>query len=149
MFAAQLCHMPSGASTNQVKHYAKMNRHRYFGPLNPDKNGKYHNYDIGKITTPILMIHSKVDRFPNTVDVAKTYDALRSGGNTNIELLTIPGRFGVNIGDYFMSLLAPVLVYKPIFEFFDKHPLKTHIPEQKFSQFDMDAFEKFMLREKT
>lgn len=120
MLAAQACHAPSGASSKQVKHYALMIKHNYFGGMIPDEYGKYINYQISYIRVPILLIHSESDSFIKKADVDRTDNFLKMS-NPNIERVNIAKKYKVSHGDYLMGMLAPELIFDKIIDLFARY----------------------------
>lgn len=125
MVAAQACHVPSGASTKQISHYAMLIKYDYFGGMEPDANGKYINYILTNIRVPVLLFHSECDDFIKVADVDKVYNSMTLGLKTadieRIERETIAKEHAVSHFDYFAGMKSPELVYDKIAKFFAKH----------------------------
>ncbi|KAJ8953102.1 hypothetical protein NQ318_013446 [Aromia moschata] len=119
-----MSHVPAGASTRQMLHYAQEINSGHFrqydlglieneltyGSLAPP------DYDLSKITAPVHMLYSDNDWLASTVDVDRLCTALPNC----VEKLEITHK-NFNHLDYLYAIDAPTLVNDRVIEIFKKY----------------------------
>lgn len=115
MYPALLCHVPSGASFKQFLHYSQEVKYGFFGKyMNSSQIPA--NFELWRITTPLILHSSLVDTLATPVDVNRLVTELT---NSQTCVQTIKTKF--NHLDFLWSINAASLVYAKIISFFQKY----------------------------
>lgn len=112
MYPAFLCHVPSGASFNQMAHFSAELRYGYFGKCKLGSEIPL-DFDLSKIRVPISLHFSPNDPFTNPIDVHRLIRQLKS-------LAFVQKIDGFDHVDFIWSSQAVSLVYSKILAFFKK-----------------------------
>lgn len=117
MISTYICHVPSGASTDQFLHFGQEIDHAYFGrrqkglSVPPD-------FQLHQISAPMSLHYSPVDTFTNPKDVNRLISKLN--GSRDLYIQTVDQK-PFNHLDFVWGIHANDLVYSEVLKFFKKH----------------------------
>lgn len=117
-----MCHTPSGASINQVMHYAQEIRFGFFGRYMVG-NEIPADFDLSRITSPISLHFSPIDSFTSAIDVDKLTQKLKN----SVVLVQQVNEF--NHVDFITGINAATIVYPEILKFFNNYELVNKLFE--------------------
>lgn len=115
MLQAFICHIPSGSSVKQVMHYGQEVKYGFFGYY---KEGKEipRNFDLSRITTPLTLHFSPVDKLTNPTDVRRLVSELRS-----VVYVQEINDADFNHMDFLWGIHPATTIYPKILAFFDMY----------------------------
>lgn len=106
------CHIPSGASSNQLIHYAQELKHGFFGKYMEDDKVSS-DFQLSRITTPLSLHYSPTDRFTNVADIERLIPEL------NNSLVYVQKVNEFNHIDFITGAHAAPVVFSKILQFFN------------------------------
>lgn len=107
MFPSYICHFPSGASFNQIMHYAKVIQHGYFGKY--VNNEILSDFSISRITAPITIHYSSSDNLLNVQDIDRLISEMK-----NVVYAQYINQTRINHMDFILDLRINSMVYSKI-----------------------------------
>lgn len=108
-----LCHVPAGASTNELLHFAEEIRKYIFGEWKSKSD-----FPLHKMTVPLSLYWSIYDDFTNEKDVNRLISHLNNTIDLRVKRITLKY---FDHQDFVWGSSASKLIYPDILEFFDKH----------------------------
>lgn len=113
---AFICHIPSGASIEQLLHYAQGINDGGFGQftlgskLPPD-------FPLSRITTPISLHYSSADKLADIIDVNRLIPKLKN----SVVFTQALDKPNFNHADFVWGVNSASLIYSKILNIFEKH----------------------------
>lgn len=109
-----MCHAPNGASINQFLHYSQEIKHGHFGKYmhHSEVPG---NFDLWRISVPISLHYSPMDRFTNPADIDRLMPLLN---NSLVYSQTV---HDFNHVDFVNGIHAADVVYSEILKIFNDY----------------------------
>lgn len=116
MAGAQFCHFPSGSSVKSLLHFAQGIN---FGIYGRYKEGLRipSDFPLFKITAPLSLHYSPVDKFTNPTDVNRLISKL----NNSLAFVQVLNQRLYNHMDLVWGIHAASDIYKRILDFFSNH----------------------------
>lgn len=116
MLPALICHIPSGASFNQLHHYAQQIQFGFFGKY-MNNNQISSDFDVSRITIPMSLHYTTTDNLASPIDIEKLIPRLNNS-QLYIQKISKPR---LNHMDIIWGENAAALVYSRILKFFEHH----------------------------
>lgn len=117
MAGAQFCHFPSGSSIKSLLHYAQQINFGFYGKYK-EGLGIPSDFPVFKITAPISLHYSPVDKFTNPKDVNRLISKL---SNDSLAFVQVLNQRIYNHIDLVTGIHAASDIYKTIQDFFSNH----------------------------
>lgn len=112
MLQAFICHIPSGSSYKQFYHYVQETKYGFFGKYMTGSKIPS-DFDLSKITVPLLLHYSVADRLSNVTDVEILLPKLK-----NVIFAQRIGSPNLNHIDFLWGSRSASLIYSNILKYF-------------------------------